>query len=98
MFVVLANATLANYFQGGGHWAWFLQFPLGLRQLGHRIFWLEIMPSTGNDESDQLAVRNFFGRLAEFGLERDACSRGHAKSTNAGHRPGAIVRAQCRRA
>jgi hypothetical protein len=72
MFVVLANATLANYFQGGGHWAWFLQFPLGLRQLGHRIFWLEIMPSTGNAGSDQLAVRNFFGRLAEFGLERDA--------------------------
>lgn len=72
MFVVLANATLANYFQGGGHWTWFLQYPLGLRQLGHRVFWLEIMPSTENAEADRLAVRNFFGRLSEFGLERDA--------------------------
>ena len=72
MFVVLANATLATYFQGGGLWAWLLQYPLGLRQLGHRVFWLEIMPSTGNAESDQLAVRNFFGRFAEYGFERDA--------------------------
>jgi hypothetical protein len=71
MFVVLANATLANYFQGGGLWAWLLQYPLGLKQLGHRVFWLEVMPSTGNAESDELAVRNFFGRFAEFGLERD---------------------------
>jgi glycosyltransferase involved in cell wall biosynthesis len=72
MFIVLANATLANYFQGGGHWAWFLQYPLGLKQLGHRVFWLEVMPSTHNAKADSQAVRNFFGRLAEFGLERDA--------------------------
>src|SRR5215472_8472892 len=72
MFIVLANATLANYFQGGGHWAWFLQYPLGLKQLGHRVFWLEVMRSAGNATADSLAVRDFFGRLAEFGLERDA--------------------------
>ena len=72
MFVVLANATLANYFQGGGHWTWFLQYPLGLKQLGHRVFWLEVMPSTQDAETDNQAVRKFFGRLAEFGLERDA--------------------------
>ena len=72
MFVVLANATLANYFQGGGLWTWFLQYPLGLKQLGHRVFWLEVMPSTQNAEADGQAVRKFFGRLAEFGLERDA--------------------------
>ena len=72
MYVVLANATLANYFQGGGHWAWFLQYPLGLKELGHRVFWLEIMPSTQNPLADDRAVRKFFGRLAEFGLERDA--------------------------
>jgi hypothetical protein len=72
MFVVLANATLANYFPGGGHWAWFLQYPLGLKQLGHRVFWLEIMPSTKDTAADGVAVRKFFGRLAEFGLGRDA--------------------------
>jgi hypothetical protein len=72
MFIVLANATLANYFQGGGHWAWFLQYPLGLKQLGHRVFWLEVMRSAGNAAADSRAVQDFFGRLAEFGLERDA--------------------------
>jgi hypothetical protein len=72
MLIVLANATLANYFAGGGHWAWFLQYPLGLKQLGHRVFWLEVMPSTGNHDADRQAVRNFFGRLAEFGLQHEA--------------------------
>jgi hypothetical protein len=72
MFVVLANATLANYFQGGGHWTWLLQYPLGLKQLGHRVFWLEVMRSSNNAEADSQAVRNFFQRMAEFDLERDA--------------------------
>ena len=72
MFIVLANATLANYFHGGGHWAWFLQYSLGLKQLGHRVFWLEVMPASENAEADVRAAQQFFGRLAEFGLERDA--------------------------
>jgi hypothetical protein len=72
MFVVLANASLASYLQGGGHWSWFLQYPLGLKQLGHRVFWLEVMLSTRNAQADARAVGKFFGRLAEFGLERDA--------------------------
>ena len=72
MFVVLANATLAQYFQGGGHWTWFLQYVLGLQQLGHRVFWLEVMRSTQKADADRQAVRKFFGRLTEFGLERDA--------------------------
>ncbi|HKV55765.1 MAG TPA: hypothetical protein VJN94_14115 [Candidatus Binataceae bacterium] len=72
MLIVLANATLAHYFQGGGHWAWFLQYPLGLKALGHRVFWFEVMPSAGDREADRIKVRNFFGRLAEYGLERDA--------------------------
>jgi hypothetical protein len=72
MLIVLANATLANYLNGGGHWAWFLQYPLGLKQLGHRVFWLEVMPSTGNPEDDHQAVRRFFARLSEFGLEQEA--------------------------
>jgi hypothetical protein len=72
MFVVIANATLANYFQGGGHWTWLLQYPLGLKQLGHRVFWLEVMRSTDNAKADSQAVGNFFRRMAEFGLERDA--------------------------
>jgi hypothetical protein len=72
MLIALANATMANYLPGGGLWAWYLQYPLGLKHLGHRVFWLEVMPSTGDRGADGEAVRKFFGRLAEYGLERDA--------------------------
>ena len=72
MFVVLANATIALYPEGGGHWMWFLQYPLGLKALGHRVFWLEILPSTGDATKDRFLVANFFERLAAYGLEDDA--------------------------
>ena len=72
MFIVLANATIALYPEGGGHWMWFLQYPLGLNALGHRVFWLEILPSTGNPEKDRYFVANFFERLATYGLDGDA--------------------------
>lgn len=72
MFIVLANATIALYPEGGGHWMWFLQYPLGLKALGHRVLWLEILPSTGNPEKDRYLVANFFERLAAYGLDGDA--------------------------
>jgi len=72
MFIVLANATVALYPQGGGHWMWFLQYPLGLKALGHRVFWLEILPSTGNPEKDRYLIAKFFERLAAYGLDGNA--------------------------
>jgi hypothetical protein len=72
LFIALANAKLANYLQGGGHWMWFLQYPLGLRAMGHRVLWLEVLPSSGDGDRDRSLVKGFFERLAAYGLERDA--------------------------
>ena len=71
MFIVLGNGSLAKYPPGGGHWSWFLQYPLGLRALGHRVFWLEIMPSAGDRNRDAERARSFLSRIAAYGLESE---------------------------
>ncbi len=71
MLIILGNRSLAGYPQGGGHWSWFLQYPLGLKDLGHRIFWLEMLRSSGDRARDASVVREFFSRIARYGLERD---------------------------
>jgi hypothetical protein len=69
--IVLGSGRLINYQQGGGHWAWFLQYPFGLRALGHDVFWIELMASSGDRGRDQTLVRDFFQRLASYGLDRE---------------------------
>lgn len=71
MLIVLGNRSLAGYPQGGGHWSWFLQYPLGLKALGHRVFWLEVLNSSGDRSRDASIVAEFFSRIAPYGLERD---------------------------
>src|SRR5690348_10936002 len=69
MQIVLGNSSLVNNQQAGGHWSWFLQYPLGLKALGHRVFWLELMQSSGRRESDLRLIREFFDRLALYDLD-----------------------------
>ena len=71
MRIVLGNGSLINTQRGGGHWSWFLQYALGLKDLGHQILWLELMRSTGRADTDARIVRDFFGLTARYGLERD---------------------------
>lgn len=71
MQIVLGNSSLVKYQQGGGHWTWFLQYPLGLKALGHEVFWLELLQSSGLRENDLRLVRDFFGRLAFYDLDRN---------------------------
>ena len=40
--IVLGNSSLTAYPEAGGHWTCFLQHLLGLRDLGHDVFWLEV--------------------------------------------------------
>jgi hypothetical protein len=70
--IVLANGSLAAYPQGGGHWTCLLQPLLGLKALGHDVFWLEAMGSKGNPARDQALVAAFFARMAEYGVA-DRC-------------------------
>src|SRR5579863_1574383 len=69
MRIVLGNASLISNQRSGGHWSWFLQYPLGLRALGHDILWLELMRSTGNPDADAQTVRDFFKLIAAYDLE-----------------------------
>lgn len=69
MRIVLANATVAKYPQGGGHWNWFLQYSLGLRELGHNVFWLEVVQATDDREHDLALIRSFLERIPAYGLD-----------------------------
>jgi hypothetical protein len=68
MLVVLANRSVASYPMGGGVWSWMLQYPLGLRALGHNIFWLELMKSSGDQTRDGELAKDFLARVSPYGL------------------------------
>ena len=60
---------------GQGGWAWVvLQYLLGLRQLGHEVYFVDALPDTRNDLSDTSfeasSIANYFHQtLSEFGLQ-----------------------------
>jgi hypothetical protein len=66
--IVIGNNSLAKYPEGGGHWTWFLQFALGLRALGHDVFVLEAMLSTGDERDDRRRIGIFFDRMRQYGM------------------------------
>lgn len=67
--IILANAgSLVGYPEGGGHWSCFLQYLFGLHALGHEVFWLEVMQSSGNEPQDQQRIRTFFRRFGTYGF------------------------------
>ena len=68
MLIVLANSSLASYPLGGGVWSWMLQYPLGLRALGHDVFWIESMESCGDPARDREFANDFLTRIAAYGL------------------------------
>lgn len=70
MRIVLANGSLINHQQSGGHWSWFLQYPLGFKDIGHDILWLELMQSTGRTDTDARILRDFFDLTALYGLDK----------------------------
>ncbi len=68
MLIVLAGSSLASYPDGGGVWSWMLQYPLGLRALGHNVFWIELLESCGDRARDRELANDFLGRVAAYGL------------------------------
>jgi hypothetical protein len=71
--IVLAHGALADYPEGGGHWMAYLQYLLGLDDLGHDVLWLEVMRSSGRRELDQARIKTFFERMAQYGFQ-DRCA------------------------
>ena len=63
LHIVLGGTSLAGYPQGGGHWSWFLQYPAGLKALGHRVTWLEVLKAEADPARTQARVRAFLEAL-----------------------------------
>jgi hypothetical protein len=71
--IVLAHGALASYPEGGGHWAGYLQYLLGLADLGHDVFWLEIYARSGSAARDEAVITAFFDRMRQYGFG-DRCA------------------------
>ncbi|HXW84554.1 MAG TPA: hypothetical protein VEJ86_09125, partial [Candidatus Binataceae bacterium] len=68
MRITLGNGSLAQYPPGGGHWSMFLQWPLGILSLGHKLFWIELLQKSADRDRDLRLIREFFARIARYGL------------------------------
>ena len=66
--IVLAHGSLVRYPEGGGNWMCFLQHFLGLRSLGHDVFWLAVVNSKGDRSKAELYIKIFFERMNYYGL------------------------------
>ncbi|MEO6054470.1 MAG: hypothetical protein ABIP97_10685, partial [Chthoniobacterales bacterium] len=66
--IFLASGFTAKYPEGGGNFSVPLQWALGLKRLGLKFYWLEIMPSSGKPERDADCIRIFEERMREYAI------------------------------
>src|SRR6266516_5122992 len=66
--VVLSAFNVANFPEGGGHFWVYLQYVLGLRQLGCDVYWLEAFRTKGRAEREAAALDTLRARLERYGL------------------------------
>jgi hypothetical protein len=66
--VVIAPFNVATFPDGGGHFWVYLQYVLGLRQLGCEVYWLEAFRSKGRPEREAAALATFRERMKQHGL------------------------------
>ena len=67
--VVVSPYNVAAFPEGAGHLWVYLQYVLGLRQLGCDVYWLERFRPGRNPSGDGHARATFFERMAGFGLD-----------------------------
>src|SRR2546426_9312013 len=66
--VVISTFNVANFPEGGGHFWVYLQYVLGLRQLGCEVYWLEAFRTKGRAEREAAALATFRARMQQHGL------------------------------
>ena len=66
--VVIAPCNVAGFPEGGGHFWVYLQYALGLRQLGCDVYWLEAFRSKGRQEQEEAALVTFLARMDAWGF------------------------------
>src|SRR5438874_5350017 len=84
--VVIAPFNVANFPEGGGHFWVYLQYALGLRQLGCEVYWLEGFRTKGHARQKAAALAAFRARMEQYGLERNIvlyATRGDKPSSKA---------------
>jgi hypothetical protein len=66
--VILCPFDVVDFPEGSGHLWVYLQYVLGLRQLGCDVYWLERFRGSGDPDGDEKLVRAFRARMEPFGL------------------------------
>src|SRR5439155_16005079 len=66
--IVIAPYSVAAFPEGGGHFWVYLQYVLGLRQLGCEVYWLEGFRTKGRVEQEAAALATFRTRMEQHGL------------------------------
>ena len=69
--VVIGGYKVASFPEIGGHFWVYLQYALGLRQLGCDVYWLEAFRTKGHAEPDATALATFRARMERYGLARN---------------------------
>jgi hypothetical protein len=69
--VVISPFNVVNYPEGGGHFSVYLQYALGLRQLGCEVYWLEGFRPGGHAQEKAGALATFRARMEQYGLGRN---------------------------
>lgn len=70
MLIALGSKTIASYPEGGPLAVGFIQYPLGLRALGHRVVWVEVIKAE-LVRSNPTLVAGFFTLMGNYGLAGD---------------------------
>ncbi len=66
--VVISPHNVVEFPQGGGHFWVYMQYVIGLRQLGCDVYWLEAFRTKGRTEQERAALETFRERAEAFGL------------------------------
>ena len=66
--VVISPHNVVGFPEGGGHFWVYMQYVLGLRQLGCDVYWLEAFRTKGRTEQERAALETFRARAEAFGL------------------------------
>src|SRR5205823_11265684 len=66
--LVISPYSVATFPEGGGHFWVYLQYVLGMRQLGYDVYWLEAFRTKGRAEREAAALATFRARMQQHGL------------------------------
>src|SRR6266581_8314515 len=66
--LVISPYSVATLPEGGGHFWVYLQYVLGMRQLGYDVYWLEAFRTKGRADREAAALATFRARMKQYGL------------------------------